>query len=140
MTSRRIRAVWLRSCRRSRWLQVLVILGFWFAGDLTVHMTGLPVPGAVLGLFLLLLLLGSGKFGLGSVRHGARFFLADMLLFFIPAVLAVLDHPELAGMLGVKILAVILTSTLIVMLVTAAVVDLCHRWLNSWQEAGHGRN
>ena len=138
MTSRRIRAIWFRSCRRSRWLQVLVILGFWFAGDMVARMTGLPVPGAVLGLFLLLILLGSGKLGIGTVRQGARLFLADMLLFFIPAVLAVLDHPELVGLLGLKILVVILASTIMVMLVTAVVIDLCSRWLDNGKEVCHG--
>jgi holin-like protein len=133
-----MKAIWLRSCRRSRWLQVLLILGFWFAGDMVARMTGLPVPGAVLGLFLLLILLGSGKLDIGTVRRGAQLFLTDMLLFFIPAVLAVLDHPELLGTLGVKILAVILASTVVVMLVTAAVIDLCYRWLSNRKEICHG--
>ncbi|BDV44673.1 hypothetical protein GURASL_35960 [Geotalea uraniireducens] len=138
MTTRHIRAIWLRTCRRSRWLQVLVILGFWFVGDLVARLTGLPVPGAILGLFLLLILLGSGKIGIGTVRQGARLFLADMLLFFIPAVLAVLDHRELVGVLGLKILVVILVSTVMVMLVTAVVIDLCYRWLNAGKKVCHG--
>lgn len=138
MTTRRIRAIWLRNCRRSRLLQVLVILGFWFIGDLAARMTGLPVPGAILGLFLLLILLGSGKIGLGTVRRGARLFLADMLLFFIPAVLAVLDHRELVGVVGLKILVVILVSTVMVMLVTAVAIDLCYRWLNGGKKVCHG--
>lgn len=138
MTTRRIRAIWLRNCRRSRWLQVMVILGFWFVGDLVARMTGLPVPGAILGLFFLLILLGSGKIGIGTVRQGARLFLAEMLLFFIPAVLAVLDHRELVGVVGLKILVVILVSTVMVMLVTAVVIDLCCRWLNGGKKVCHG--
>jgi holin-like protein len=51
-----------------------------------------------------------------------------MLLFFVPAVLALLDHRELMGMLGLKIFAIILISTTAVMCVTALTVDLCYRW------------
>jgi holin-like protein len=52
-----------------------------------------------------------------------------MLLFFVPAVLALLDHNELLGLMGLKILAVIIVSTIMVMSVTALTVDLCYRWM-----------
>jgi holin-like protein len=51
-----------------------------------------------------------------------------MLLFFIPSVLALLEHHELLGFLGLKILFVIVLSTTAVMLVTAVVVDYCYHW------------
>ncbi len=73
-------------------------------------------------------LLASRRISLFSMRRGAEWFLADMLLFFIPAVLAVLGHRELLGLLGLKILAVICIGTLTVMTVTAFTVDLCYRW------------
>jgi holin-like protein len=50
-----------------------------------------------------------------------------MLLFFVPAVLAVMDHREFLGLLGLKILSVILLGTVVVMSVTALVVDLGYR-------------
>ena len=71
------------------------------------------------------------------MRRGANWFLADMLLFFIPAILAVLDHREFLGLLGLKILAVILTGTGIVMAVTALCVDLFYRWGFGPGDGGH---
>jgi holin-like protein len=124
--SRRI-AVWQRCCRSSRLFQMLLIVGFWLAGETIVRATGLPLPGAVAGLFIVLALLGSKRLSIATVRRGAQWFLAEMLLFFVPAVLAVLDHPELLGLLGLKILAVIVAGTLIVMIVTAVVMDVCYR-------------
>jgi holin-like protein len=50
--------------------------------------------------------------------------ISDMPLFFVPAVLAVLDHRELLGAVGLKIVTTILGSTLAVMVVTALTVDL----------------
>lgn len=120
-------ATWRRRCRLSQFIQIVIILGFWLAGEAIRRAAGLPIPGAIVGLAILLALLGSKRLNIRMVRRGAQWFLAEMLLFFVPAVLAVLDHPELTGMLGLKIITVIIAGTLIVMTVTAVVVDLCYR-------------
>jgi holin-like protein len=119
-------------CRRrlqaSRSLQIVLLLGFWLAAELTVRWTGLSLPAGLVGMALVLALLASRRLSLSSLQRGANWFLADMLLFFIPAVPAVLDHREFLGWLGVKILAVILIGTAAVMTTTAVTVDLCYRW------------
>ncbi|AKQ54612.1 CidA/LrgA family protein [Bordetella hinzii] len=116
--------------RRSRLLQIAVIAGFAWAGQALAQWGGLPVPGGVIGLALVLLLLGSGVLRPQHIRRGASWLLAEMLLFFVPAVMCLLDHRELAGMLGLKILAVIALGTLLVMGGTALAIDLCYRWMN----------
>ncbi len=120
---------WRRYHRSSRLLQILLILGIWAVGEGVVRAASFSLPGSIVGLFLLLAGLLSGWLNLRDVRKGAQWFLAEMLLFFVPAVLALLDHPELLHLEGLEILAVILISTLIVMLVTSAVIELCYRWL-----------
>ena len=92
------------------------------------RLTGLPLPGGIVGMVLVLLLLASHRLSLFSLKRGAEWFLAEMLLFFVPAVLAVVDHGELLGLLGLKVLLVILGGTMTVMGVTALTVDLCYRW------------
>ncbi len=116
-----------RTIRSSRILQIGLVLAFWLAGEALARGTGLPVPGGILGLALVLTLLASGRLSHLSLRRGANWFLAEMLLFFIPAVLAVLDHREFLGLLGVKVLAVILVGTVLVMSVTALVVEFSIR-------------
>jgi holin-like protein len=128
MPIKRISALSGRRFRSSRLLQILLLLGFWLLGELVCRGLRLPVPGAIVGLFLLIALLATGRVSILTVRKGARWFIAEMLLFFVPAVLAVLDHRELLGMLGLKILAVILLGTLTVMVVTAATIDICYRF------------
>jgi holin-like protein len=78
---------------------------------------------------LALLALGARGLHIGSLKRGANWLLAEMLLFFVPAVLALLDHSELLGLMGLKILTVIILSTVAVMSVTALTVDLCYRWI-----------
>ncbi|MGE4529115.1 MAG: CidA/LrgA family protein [Rhodospirillaceae bacterium] len=114
--------------QRSRAAQVALLAGLWLAGNLATRAIGLPFPGAIVGLGLMLLLLGSGFVRPASVRRGARFLIGEMLLFFVPAVLAVMDHAEWLGPLGLKLFATVLLGTLLVMLGTAFAVDLSYRW------------
>lgn len=131
MRFRRQTAGWRRRIRSSCLLQVLLLLGFWQIGEGIVRLTRLPIPGAVVGLFLVLALLANNWFSPASLQRGSRWFLAQLLLFLLPSVLSLLDHPEFVGLLGLKILAAILLGTLSVMVVTALVVDFCYRWIMS---------
>lgn len=117
-----------RLVRRNRLAQIALVAVFWLVGEGLARLTGLPLPGAIIGLALALGLLLAGGLNVGSMKRGANWLLAEMLLFFVPAVLALLDHGELIGMLGLKIFAIILVSTAAVMCVTALTVDLCYRW------------
>ena len=122
--------LWRRRCRSSKLLQVIIILLFWGAGESVVRATGLMVPGSLVGLVIVLALLATKRLKVWTVRRGANWYLAEMLLFFVPAVLAVLDHPEFLGLLGLKILFIITLGSLMVMVVTAMVIDLCIRFKN----------
>ncbi len=118
----------------SRLMQIAALCALWQVGEAVVRFAGLPLPGGIVGMALALALLLSGRVSLFSMKRGAEWFLAEMLLFFVPAVLAILEHRELIGLLGLKIMAVILLGTLTVMSVTALTVDLCYRW--SMRHAG----
>ncbi len=117
-----------RSLHRHRLAQIGLIALFWLAGEAIVRLAGLPVPGGVVGLGLVLLVLAAGWVSPFSLRRGAEWFIAEMLLFFVPAVLAVTDHQEFLGLLGLKIAAVILAGTVSVMAVTALSVEAAYRW------------
>ena len=116
-----------RWLQRSRLAQIVLIGVFWLAGEALRRLFALPVPGGILGLFLVLLLFATSRVDLADLRLGARWLLAEMLLFFIPAVPAVVDYPQLYGWVGLKVLLAIVVGTVIVMLVTGFVVDACFR-------------
>ncbi|EKF43286.1 CidA/LrgA family protein [Nitratireductor indicus] len=128
MTTRAFSLRFRRSVHNRRLVQIALLILFWLLGEAVVRLTGLPLPGGIVGMILVLLLLASHRLSLFSLKRGAEWFLAEMLLFFVPAVLAVVDHEELLGLLGLKILLVILGGTIAVMGVTALTVDLCYRW------------
>lgn len=121
-----IRVSFARALHRSPVLQLALIFAFWGAGNGLVRLLHLTLPGAVLGLGLLLALLCTRVLSVRSLQRGSRWLLRDMLLFFVPAVLALQAHPELLGFLGIKLLVAILISTAAVMLATALAVDACY--------------
>jgi len=125
--------IFRRHCRTNVLTQIGLIMLFWLIGDAAVKAAGVNIPGSIAGLFLIVLLLATKQLSIHSVRLGARWFLGEMLLFFVPAVLVVLDHPELFGILGLKIFAVILLSTAVVMTATAVFVDVCYRYMGRRQ-------
>lgn len=113
----------LRQLAGSRLAQIALVAAFWAAGSGLSRLAGTPVPGSLIGMVALLGLLASGVLDARLVQRGAGWLLAEMLLFFVPAVVALLAHPEFLGLTGVKVLLVILGSTVMVMLATAFTVD-----------------
>ena len=116
--------------RRSRLLQIALIVLFSVLGQAVAQASGLPVPGGVIGMALVLILLATRRLRVRNVQRGASWLLGEMLLFFVPAVMSLLDHREFLGLLGVKLLAVILIGTALVMAGTALTIDCCYRWMN----------
>lgn len=132
-------AIYFRSTlHRSGLMQIAVLAVFWMLGEALVRLAHLPLPGGIVGMAVVLALLASGVIRPVAVRRGASWLIAEMLLFFVPAVMAVLDHSEFIGLLGLKIVAVILVGTVLVMGGTALTVDLCYRW-RMRREADHAR-
>lgn len=114
--------------RRSSWLQAGALLGLWWCCQRLVAILALPVPGGVAAMAVLLALLLSGLVPSRWVRRGANGYLDHMVLFFVPAFMALLGHRDLLGLLGLKLLLVVVLGTLVVMTGTALVVESCMRW------------
>lgn len=61
------------------------------------------------------------------MKAGSRWLLAEMLLFFVPAVVAVVNYAQLLMIEGWKIFLVIGISTVLTLGATALVVDRVYR-------------
>ncbi|MBM3117472.1 CidA/LrgA family protein [Jeongeupia naejangsanensis] len=108
--------------------QLLLIFAIWFATDWFARAVHSPIPGSVIGLGAVLALLMSGLMPADTIRRGAEWLLAEMLLFFIPPCIAVVQFGTLFKAEGLPLIAVIGLGTLIVMAGTALVVDVVFRW------------
>lgn len=104
--------------------QIINILAVWGCAYVLQKLLNLPVTSGVLGFFLLLFLLKTNWLKFANVEQGANFLLSELLLFFIPPVVGVIQYQNLLISSGCKILLVILISTLLVMMTSVYTVKL----------------
>lgn len=109
-------------------VELAVICALFLLGGQIASWLGWPIPGGVMGLALLLILFASGVLKPATLQLGAGWLMAEMLLFFIPALMSLLDYGALIREEGWRILLVIAVSTLMVMIVTAMTVEMVCRW------------
>jgi holin-like protein len=65
-------------------LQLALILGICYTGELVHDYTGIPIPGNILGMLILLLLLCLKIIKLDQIREVSNFFLKHLSFFFLP--------------------------------------------------------
>ena len=94
------------------------------AGILISVIPGFPLPGAVTGMILMLLMLLSGFIKLERIRNAADFFLKYLALFFVPLVVNLIKESELLSTYGLKLIIVILGTTLITLAATGLTAKL----------------
>ena len=109
-------------------VQVLLYAGLFVLAQYLVSWLHLPLPANLVGMVLMLALIVCRVIPLNWIRAGARWLLAEMLLFFVPAVVAVVNYTQLLLVDGWRIFAVIAISTLMVLGATAWVVDKVYRY------------
>lgn len=108
-------------------LQVALLAVVWHLADAFSHRFTPLLPAGVLGMVLVLLLLGMRILPRRHVAEGAGWLLREMLLFFIPAVIAIIQYPDLVWRHGLGVLAVIVISTTAVMASTTLAVEAVFR-------------
>ncbi|GJA18626.1 MULTISPECIES: CidA/LrgA family protein [Aeromonas] len=114
-----------------RWLQtpfqIALLAAIWLLADIAVRTLHLPLPANLTGMLLLLVCILLGVVKAQWFSAGARWLLAEMLLFFVPAVVAVVNYQELLLQEGWRIMVVLVVSTVLVLGTTALVVDRVYR-------------
>ncbi|MDU5768301.1 CidA/LrgA family protein [Mixta calida] len=129
---------WLRRLQVP--LQVGIYIGLFIFAQQLVGWLHLPLPANIVGMLLLLTLIVLRIVPLKWVKAGGSWLLTEMLLFFVPAVVAVVNYGDLLKVEGWRICVVIALSTLMVLGATALVVDRVYRleiWLAQRKQARH---
>ncbi|NQX47076.1 CidA/LrgA family holin-like protein [Paenibacillus tritici] len=96
-------------------LQVAGLTVFSLLVNSITSLLHIPLPGSIIGMILLFLLLESGVIRLNWVEAGASWLLAELLLFFIPSAIGVMNYSKLLESDGLQVLAVVLVGTFAVM-------------------------
>ena len=102
---------------------IAIILGYQVVGELISRLSGLPVPGPVIGMVLMLLSFLVKDNLINRVRPSAGVLLANLSLLFVTR------HGQRFLNEGVAIMIALVVSTVIAMIVTAYVIILMQKWL-----------
>lgn len=106
---------------------LMILLGCQLLGEVIARLLALPVPGPVIGLMLLFLglsLRGAVGEHLGGLANGL---LRHLSLLFVPAGVGVIRHAERVAADWLAIGVTLVASTLLTLLVTAAVMRVMTR-------------
>ncbi|MPW44479.1 CidA/LrgA family protein [Acinetobacter guerrae] len=108
-------------------VQIGLLLAFWWIGSILQHGLNLPISAGVIGLFLVLVGLSSGVFKLQWIKAGSDFMLAELVLFFIPCVVGLINYKSLFITEGWQLVSAVVIGTVCVMVATAYTVHLCFK-------------
>ncbi|SER14485.1 holin-like protein [Amphritea atlantica] len=118
----------------------LILLLFQFAGELIVVVSGLPVPGPVVGMVLLL----AGLIVKGDVpdylRIPSEALLKHLALLFVPAGVGLMTHFGLLQQDWLAILTALIISTALTIVVTALILNPSARKLQALSQSEPGED
>jgi holin-like protein len=104
---------------------LLLLLLFQFLGEMLVHFTGLPVPGPVAGMVLLLLALLVRAQALERIAPAANALISNLVLLFFPIGIGIVLEWERYEAHGLALLVSVVGGTVIAMVL----ITLLLKWL-----------
>lgn len=104
-------------------LQIGVLLGFTWLGKGAAYALHLPIPGSLIGMGLLFFCLHMGWVRLQWVEAGATLLFSQMILFFVPSLVGIMQYPWLFGIKGLLVLIVVVSGSALVMVSTGVVAE-----------------
>ncbi|WP_120509508.1 CidA/LrgA family protein [Rahnella bruchi] len=104
-------------------IQVVFYILLFLLSVFIVETLSIPLPANIVGMVILFVAMLTKVIPVRYVRRGSSLLLSEMLLFFIPAVVAIINYFDILENEGIRILVVIVLSTTIVLSATAYIVD-----------------
>lgn len=104
--------------------EFLIIFIINYIGIILANVLHLPIPGTIIGMLLLFILLITKVLKLNKIERAGDFLLINMTIFFLPPAVKLLDSIYLLQNGLIKIIFLVIFSTLLTMVVTAKVVEV----------------
>lgn len=104
-------------------IQIAFIHLFLFIGAGIKALIPMPIPASMIGLMVLFLALMLKVVKLEWVETGANWLLAELLLFFVPSAVGIVNYNEILSWQGAETVLLIGLSTVIVMGTTAYIAE-----------------
>ncbi|PWW06479.1 holin-like protein [Paenibacillus cellulosilyticus] len=96
-------------------VQIALLSALAIGSDRAAQWLHLPVPGSIIGAIILFALLKSGIVRLQWIERGANWLLAQMLLFFIPPCVGIIQYEDIVRTNGLTLLIAVVIGTVVVM-------------------------
>ena len=106
---------------------IAIILALQLAGEVVVRITGLPVPGPVLGMLALFIVLLAKGQAPEPLERLANALLSHLGLLFVPAGVGIIAYLGLIAERWLPLLITLIASTLVAILMTALTLRLLLR-------------
>lgn len=107
--------------------QISGLLGIALLGNKLTQVLDLHFPGSLLGILFIFLLLEAEIISLEWIETGANLLIAELILFFIPSAVGVIQYKQLIITNGVSFGFVILLSTVTVMVSTGLLAEFLNK-------------
>jgi holin-like protein len=107
--------------------QVCGLLGVAALSNQITEVLHLHVPGSIIGIGIVFFLLAAKVITLDWVEAGANLLIAELLLFFIPSAVGVIQYRQLIVANGARFGVVILFSTITVMICTGLIAEYVNK-------------
>lgn len=96
-------------------IHIAILYAFYYIGTIIQQFLHIPIPGSVIGLLLLFTLLVTKVIKATWIEEGARFMMNNLVLFFIPATVGIINYSSLFTGKGILLIIIAVISTAFVM-------------------------
>lgn len=107
--------------------QLWLIISLYLLGELTAFLIPSPLPGNVIGFIYLFIALKTGLIKEESIENVTSFFLKNLAILFIPGGVGILKVINLFDGNIIKIIFILIISTILTMIATAGTIVLIER-------------
>lgn len=107
--------------------ELWVLILFFLIGELITMLIPSPLPGNVIGFILMVIVLKAGVIKEHSISHVTNFLLNNLAILFIPGGVAILKVLHLFNGNVLKLLLLIIVTTILTMLSTAGTILLMEK-------------
>lgn len=104
-------------------LEFIIIFGISYLGEILSKSFSLPVPGTVIGMFLLFIALYLKIIKVRHIKSAVDVLIINMAIFFIPPGVRLISSLEYMEGSWIKIIILMVLTTIVTMVVTGRVVQ-----------------
>jgi holin-like protein len=115
-------------------LQIAALSSLSWIGNTLGRMLHLDMLGNIIGMAILLLLLERKLLPLSWIETGANFLIAEMLLFFIPSAIGIIQFKDVLERESLGLMLVIVFSTALVILFVGLATELVSHYRKGGKE------